>query len=63
MVSLGLTRIASFKPVANQTGIRIEDVAFGYEEFLYRAPYKFGGVPVDRATILNVNVVVRKPRR
>jgi L-alanine-DL-glutamate epimerase-like enolase superfamily enzyme len=61
MASLGLTGIASFKPVANQTGIRIEDVSFGYEEFLYRAPYKFGGVPVDRATILNVNVVVRRP--
>jgi L-alanine-DL-glutamate epimerase-like enolase superfamily enzyme len=61
MASLGLTGIASIKPVANQTGIRIEEVSFGYEEFLYRAPYKFGGVPVDRATILNVNVVVRKP--
>jgi L-alanine-DL-glutamate epimerase-like enolase superfamily enzyme len=61
MASLGLTGIVSFKPVANQTGIRIEEVSFGYEEFLYRAPYKFGGVPVDRATILNVKVVVRKP--
>jgi L-alanine-DL-glutamate epimerase-like enolase superfamily enzyme len=61
MASLGLAGIASFKPVANQTGIRIEEVSFGYEEFLYRAPYKFGGVPVDRATILNVNVVVRGP--
>jgi L-alanine-DL-glutamate epimerase-like enolase superfamily enzyme len=61
MASLGMTGIASFKPVANQSGIRIEDVSFSYEEFLYRAPYKFGGVPVDRATILNVNVVVRSP--
>src|SRR5262245_14339705 len=40
-------------------GIRIENVEFNYEEFRYRAPYKFGGVPVDRATILKVNVVVR----
>src|SRR5215510_1641848 len=40
-------------------GIRIENVEFNYEEFRYRAPYKFGGVPVDRATILNVNVIVR----
>jgi L-alanine-DL-glutamate epimerase-like enolase superfamily enzyme len=61
MASLGLSGIASFKAVAHQTGIRIEDVSFGYDEFLYRAPYKFGGVPVDRATILNVNVVVRRP--
>src|SRR5262245_20624066 len=41
------------------TDIRIEDLAFSYEEFLYRAPYKFGGVTVDRATILNVNITVR----
>ncbi len=60
MASLGLTEIAFLKST-NQTGIRIEDVSFDYEEFLYRAPYKFGGVPVDRATILNVKVVVRRP--
>src|SRR5262245_63195372 len=42
-------------------GIRIENVEFNYEEFRYRSPYKFGGVPVDRATILNVNVVVQSP--
>ncbi len=41
------------------TDIRIEEVSFVYEEFLYRTPYKFGGVPVDRATILNVSCVVR----
>lgn len=40
-------------------GITIEEVSFTYEEFRYRAPYKFGGVPVDRATILNVNATVR----
>jgi L-alanine-DL-glutamate epimerase-like enolase superfamily enzyme len=43
----------------SKTGISIDKVDFSYEEFRYRAPYKFGGVPVDRATILNVNVVVR----
>src|SRR5262249_33263537 len=41
------------------TDIRVEDLSFDYEEFRYRAPYKFGGVPVDRATILNVNVTAR----
>ena len=35
-------------------GLRIEEVAFAFEEFRYRAPYKFGGVPVDRVTLLNV---------
>src|SRR5262249_48927881 len=48
-----------FAITVNPTDIRIEDVAFSYDEFRYRAPYKFGGVPVDRATILNVNVTVR----
>src|SRR5882672_88199 len=48
-----------FANTVNPMDIRIEDLTFSYEEFLYRAPYKFGGVPVDRATILNVNVTVR----
>lgn len=39
--------------------IDIDDVQFGFEDFLYRAPYKFGGVPVDRATIINVNITVK----
>lgn len=45
--------------IPRNSGIRIKDLSFSYEEFHYRAPYKFGGVPVDRATILNVNVVVQ----
>ena len=39
--------------------IRIEDVAFDYQDFLYRTPIKFGGVALDRVTILNVNATVR----
>jgi L-alanine-DL-glutamate epimerase-like enolase superfamily enzyme len=53
--------LAAFRPITNQIGIRIEELSFDYEEFRYRAPYKFGGVPVDRATILNAKVVVRTP--
>jgi L-alanine-DL-glutamate epimerase-like enolase superfamily enzyme len=41
------------------TNIRIEDVAFSYEDFRYRTPIKFGGTALDRVTILNVNVAVR----
>ena len=37
------------------TDIRIDDVSFSYEDFRYRAPYKFGGHEVDRVTILNVH--------
>jgi L-alanine-DL-glutamate epimerase-like enolase superfamily enzyme len=40
------------------TAIRIESVDFNFEDFKYRAPYKFGGVPVDRVTLLNVNITV-----
>lgn len=36
------------------TDIRIDDVSFGYEDFSFRTPIKFGGVALDRATILNV---------
>jgi L-alanine-DL-glutamate epimerase-like enolase superfamily enzyme len=41
------------------TDIRVEEVTTSYEEFLYRAPYRFGGRAVDRATILNVVCNVR----
>src|SRR5687767_10388550 len=40
------------------TDIRVKDVSFRYDEFLYRTPIKFGGVAVDRATILNVEMTV-----
>lgn len=45
--------------MAKPTDIRIEAVTPSYEDFLYRTPIKFGGVAVDRATVLNVECVVR----
>jgi L-alanine-DL-glutamate epimerase-like enolase superfamily enzyme len=41
------------------TDIRIEDVQFGYEDYHYRTPIKFGGVACDRVTLLNVTYKVR----
>lgn len=41
--------------------MKIDDVEWGFEEFKYRAPYKFGGVAVDRVTLLNVKVRVSSP--
>ena len=38
-----------------QTDIRIRELRCEFEEFLYRTPIKFGGVALDRATILNVH--------
>lgn len=40
------------------TDISIKDISFSYEDFHYRAPLKFGGVAIDRVTILNVHSVV-----
>src|SRR6059058_5866520 len=37
-----------------QTDVKVEAVEFGYEDFRYRTPIKFGGVALDRVTILNV---------
>jgi L-alanine-DL-glutamate epimerase-like enolase superfamily enzyme len=36
------------------TDIRIKEVRVSYDDFAYRAPIKFGGVAVDKATVLNV---------
>jgi L-alanine-DL-glutamate epimerase-like enolase superfamily enzyme len=41
------------------TDLCIEDVTFGYEDFLYRTPIKFGGTALDRVTLLNVECVVQ----
>jgi L-alanine-DL-glutamate epimerase-like enolase superfamily enzyme len=41
------------------TDIRIEEVSFGYEDFRYRTPIKFGGTALDRVTLLNVSCLVR----
>lgn len=40
------------------TDIVIDDVKYDFEEYAYRTPIKFGGVVVDRVTLLNVHVAV-----
>jgi L-alanine-DL-glutamate epimerase-like enolase superfamily enzyme len=47
--------IAAPKP----TDIRVQEIRFSYEDYVYRTPIKFGGTPVDRATLLNVHCVVQ----
>jgi L-alanine-DL-glutamate epimerase-like enolase superfamily enzyme len=39
--------------------LRIETVAHSFEDYRYRTPIKFGGVAVDRVTLLNVTVAAR----
>ena len=46
--------LAPFVRRQTSTGIRIAEVRHSYEDFVYRAPYKFGGRVVDRVTLLNV---------
>jgi L-alanine-DL-glutamate epimerase-like enolase superfamily enzyme len=41
------------------TDIRIDEIRYSYEDFLYRTPIKFGGIAVDRVTLLNVECQVR----
>jgi L-alanine-DL-glutamate epimerase-like enolase superfamily enzyme len=56
-----VTRQASATPTGvaivapKPTDIRIDEVVHGYEDYVYRAPYKFGGRVVDRTTLLNVH--------
>ncbi len=38
--------------------MRVRDVRFECEDFLYRSPIKFGGVALDRVSILNVEIDV-----
>jgi L-alanine-DL-glutamate epimerase-like enolase superfamily enzyme len=40
------------------TDIRVRDVSHSYEDHRYRTPIKFGGVALDRVTILNVTCTV-----
>lgn len=44
--------------MARSTDIRIRDVRFDTEDFLYRSPIKFGGVALDRVTLLNATITV-----
>ena len=41
------------------TDIRIEHVRHSFEDYTYRTPIKFGGVVLDRVTLLNVECRVR----
>jgi L-alanine-DL-glutamate epimerase-like enolase superfamily enzyme len=44
---------------ARGTDPRIDELSTSFEDFKYRAPYKFGGKEVDRVTMLNVRCRVQ----
>jgi len=49
-VALGPVAMAA----PRSSDIRVDEVRFGYQDYVYRAPYKFGGRVADKVTLLNV---------
>ncbi len=49
----------AFLAAARPTDARIEELRIGFQDFRYRAPYKFGGHEVDRVTLLSVRCRLR----
>jgi L-alanine-DL-glutamate epimerase-like enolase superfamily enzyme len=43
------------------THVRVAALTYSFEDFNYRTPIKFGGVALDRVTLLNVECDVRNP--
>src|SRR4051812_20771209 len=41
------------------TDIQVTEVSFTFEDFKYRAPVKFAGAIMDRATVITVECAVR----
>jgi L-alanine-DL-glutamate epimerase-like enolase superfamily enzyme len=42
----------------SEYAVHIKEVSYAFEDFRYRTPIKFGGVALDRVTLLNVGMVV-----
>ena len=45
--------------MSKSTDIRVLDVNYDFEEYQYRTPLKFGGVPTDHCVLLNMRVRVQ----
>ncbi len=57
----GLCAVPAIVKASHPAAIRIEEITHSYQDFRYRAPYKFGGFSVDRVTLLNVECIVGLP--
>jgi len=42
----------------NSSDFRVEEVEYDFEDFGYRTPIKFGGVALDRVTLLNIHCTI-----
>ena len=45
----------------NRSVIRVDNVRTEYRDYTYRTPIKFGGIALDRVTLLNVHLSVSAP--
>jgi L-alanine-DL-glutamate epimerase-like enolase superfamily enzyme len=55
----GLAGCTSIQPRRHDaTDIKVTDVTFRFEDYLYRAPVKFAGAIMDRATVITVECTV-----
>jgi len=60
VVAAGLTGPNVLSAVRRKkSDIRIENISFGYDEHIFRAPVGFAGALVDRASIVTVKCSVR----
>jgi hypothetical protein len=59
----GLAAVAVGRPAVGgePVKLRVKDVRTRFSEHRYRMPYKFGGTPVDRVTLLDVEIDVETP--
>jgi len=46
---------------SDAVSLRIRDVRTAFRDHRYRTPYKFGGAPVDRVTMLHVEIDTETP--
>src|SRR6266545_1259832 len=60
----GATATAAAAPAVKRasagkpTDVRIDEISFAFQDYLYRTPLKFGGHLTDRVTVANVRTVV-----
>jgi len=61
-IAAAATRAPAILASARPNHVRVHEVSFDYEDYLYRTPIKFGGNVVDRVTLLNVHCEIRDAR-
>ena len=60
ILASGLAGCAGVTPASRKkSGIRIDDISYGYDEHVFRAPVGFAGAVVNRATMITVRCSVR----